>query len=116
MKIEEFKEELSSIDVTDLRWKDKMMTVTKLYKSLGYKLGEAIDEEKALLHDVYFYVGTLLEGIIQPTVETFYLHVLLKNEVSNRKNVEEKLTGDRILEMYDYGNNNNIKFTRCCKN
>lgn len=104
MKIEEFKEELSNIDVADSRWKNKMMTVTKLYKSLGYELKDAIDEEKALLHNVYFYASSLLEGIIQPTVETFYMHVLLQNEVLNKKNIEEKLTSDRILKMYENRN------------
>lgn len=95
--IEEFREELYNIDIDDNKWKEKMLMVVKLYKSLGYKVKDV--NEDSLIKDVYSYIATFLHEILPPTTEDFYKHVLIEREVNDKERIKERLTGKSIREM-----------------
>lgn len=99
MELDEFKKRLSKIDVQTSRWKEKMMLVVKLYKSLGYTQKDVLENPNILVDAVYSRIGTILNEIIYPTTEKFYMHILLQRETSNINAVKAKLTPEYISKL-----------------
>ena len=123
MEIEEFREELQGLKFNENKWQEKMMMVTRLYKSLGYGLKDI--DESVLIDKVYFYIGDLLNRIIRPNDEDFYKYVLFMDELSDVNKIKGRLTkerlketllsDDRITDVSDFefkmdGNKLNVKF------
>ena len=96
MEIEEFREELQGLKFNENKWQEKMMMVTRLYKSLGYGLKDI--DESVLMDKVYFYIGDLLNRIIRPNDEDFYKYVLFMDELSDANKIKGRLTKERLKE------------------
>ena len=96
MEIEEFREELQGLKFNENKWQEKMMMVTRLYKSLGYGLKDI--DESVLIDKVYFYIGDLLNRIIRPNDEDFYKYVLFMDELSDVNKIKGRLTKERLKE------------------
>ena len=99
MKLEKFKEKIADIEVLDTRWKEKMMTVANLYKSMGHGLNEILDNPNVLYDEVHYYLVEVLEKIIEPTTEKFYINMLLQRESSDINKVKAKLTPEYVTKM-----------------
>lgn len=96
MKLEEFKQKLSKIEVFDTRWKDKMMSVVNLYKALGFGVKDILNNKNILFDEVHSHVVGLLDNIIDPTTEKFYIHMLMQREIKNVAKIQAKLTPEYI--------------------